>query len=88
MLYFAPHRGFAVFDIPFPVGGFVTDFGKTSGTAVNTKVNLRKMLIVGNFRTFLYSKIAGIPVDYLVIFPEQICCCVISCSFAAVTGIV
>ena len=40
VLYLAAHRGFAVFNVAFPVDGMVTYFGETAGTAVNTEVNL------------------------------------------------
>ena len=39
VLYFAAHRGLAVFDITLPVNRVVTDPGKTAGTAVNAEIN-------------------------------------------------
>ena len=39
VLYFAAHRGFAVFNIPFPVDCIVADLGETAGAAVNTEIN-------------------------------------------------
>ena len=39
VLYFAAHRGFAVFNITLPVNRVVTDTGKTAGAAVNTEIN-------------------------------------------------
>ena len=40
MLYLTAHRGFAVFNIAFPVNRVVADLGETAGTAVNTEINL------------------------------------------------
>ena len=39
VLYFAAHRGFAVFNITLPVNRVVTDPGKTAGAAVNAEIN-------------------------------------------------
>ena len=39
VLYFAGHRGFAVFNITIPVNLIVTDPGKTAGAAVHTEIN-------------------------------------------------
>ena len=39
VLYFAAHRGFAVFNITLPVNCVVADPGKTAGAAVNTEIN-------------------------------------------------
>ena len=38
VLYFAAHRGFAVFNVAFSVNSVVTDPGKTAGAAVNTEI--------------------------------------------------
>ena len=55
VLYFAAHRGFAVFNITLPVNRVVTDPGKTAGAAVNSVVSsgtasVMKSMPV-NFRT-------------------------------------
>ena len=39
VLYFAAHRGFAVFNITLPVNRVVADPGKTAGAAVNAEIN-------------------------------------------------
>ena len=39
VLYFAAHRGFAVFNITLPVNRVVTGPGKTAGAAVNAEIN-------------------------------------------------
>ena len=39
MLYFAAHRGFAVFNITLPVNSVVADPGKAAGAAVNAEIN-------------------------------------------------
>lgn len=39
VLYFAAHRGFAVFNITLPVNRVVTDPGKSARAAVNTEIN-------------------------------------------------
>ena len=39
VLYFAAHRGFAVFNITLPVNRVGTDPGKSVGAAVNTEIN-------------------------------------------------
>ena len=39
VLYFAAHRGFAVFNITLPVNRVVADPGKTAGAAVNAVIN-------------------------------------------------
>ena len=39
MLYFAAHRGFAVFNITLPVNRVVADPWKTAGAAVNAEIN-------------------------------------------------
>lgn len=39
VLYFAAHRGFAVFNIMLPVNRVVADPGRTAGVAVNTEIN-------------------------------------------------
>ena len=66
MLYFAAHRGFAVFNITLPVNRVVADPGKTAGAAVNAEVNVGKMLVVCNFRTLLDTNIARISLDSCV----------------------
>ena len=40
MLHLTAHRGFAVFNIPFPVDCIVADLGETAGAAINAEVNL------------------------------------------------
>ena len=45
VLYFTAHRGFAVFNVAFPVDGVVANLGKTARTAVDAEVNVRKMLV-------------------------------------------
>ena len=57
VLYFATHRGFAVFDVTFPVNRIVADLGETTGAAIDSKTNLRKMLVVHNFRTLSDTEI-------------------------------
>ena len=39
VLYFAAHRGFAVFNITLPVNRVVADLGKAAGAAVNAEIN-------------------------------------------------
>ena len=39
VLYFAAHRGFAVFNITLPVNSVVADPGKAAGAAVNAEIN-------------------------------------------------
>ena len=39
VLYFAAHRGFAVFNITLPVNRVVADPRKTAGAAVNAEIN-------------------------------------------------
>ena len=39
VLYFAAHRGFAVFNITLPVNRVVADPGKSAGAAVNAEIN-------------------------------------------------
>ena len=39
VLYFAAHRGFAVFNITRPANRVVADPGKTAGTAVHAEIN-------------------------------------------------
>ena len=40
VLYFAAHRGFAVFNITLPVNRVVADPWKTAGAAVNAEINV------------------------------------------------
>lgn len=39
VLYLAPYRGFAVFDVMLSVSSVIADLGETAGAAVNTEVN-------------------------------------------------
>ena len=57
VFHLAAHRGFAVFDVAFPIDGVVTDFGKTAGAAVDAEVNLGKVFVVRDFGTILDTKI-------------------------------
>ena len=50
----------------FPVDVVVANLGKTTRAAVDTEVNVGKMLVVCDFRTFLDTNIARISLDSCV----------------------
>ena len=50
----------------FPVDGVVANLGKTTRAAVDTEVNVGKMLVVCDFRTLLDTNIARISLDSCV----------------------
>ena len=59
-------------NIPFPINRMITYFGQTLRTAVNSKINTGKVLVLLNFEAFLNTKIAGISINDFVIFSNQI----------------
>ena len=72
MLDLAANGRFAMLNIPFPINRMITYFRQTLRTAVDSKINTGKVLVLLNFEAFLNTKIAGISINDFVIFSNQI----------------
>ena len=72
MLNLAANRSFHVFNVLLPIEADIIAFDfQAAGPFCNPKVNLIQMLITCNLFSLFESKITGIPVYNVIIFPNQ-----------------
>lgn len=53
--------------------GVIADFGKSAEPEIDAVINEGQVFVIRYFRALLYAQIVGVAVDYLVVFPQQIC---------------